>query len=144
VIVLLFGIGSWFGYVIISDALIQGLHVTSATLYGITPVLFKYLPFWLLVLLSPLLILLRDFTWKYYKRLYRPRPYHIVQELGMLARQSRSSSDIPGTSTSLALVPLGPSPSLSNSSFSKHLQEQPHHQDGFAFSQTEGQSAFLQ
>lgn len=141
-IVLLFGVASWFGYVLITDALIQSLNITSATLYGITQIIFKYRPFWLLVLISPPIVLLRDFTWKYYKRLYRPRPYHIVQEIEMLARRSRSTADVSGGK--LSGMPVGPSPSMSNSSFSRYLKEQPQHQDGFAFSQTEGQSALLQ
>ncbi|GAA6019012.1 hypothetical protein JCM10207_006287 [Rhodosporidiobolus poonsookiae] len=37
--------------------------------------------FWLTILLVPVLLLARDFAWKSYKRIFRPEPYHIVQEI---------------------------------------------------------------
>jgi phospholipid-transporting ATPase len=37
--------------------------------------------FWLMTLLMPVLCLLRDYIWKYVLRMYRPRSYHIVQEI---------------------------------------------------------------
>ncbi|GAA5828011.1 hypothetical protein JCM11251_005690 [Rhodosporidiobolus azoricus] len=43
--------------------------------------LWSSLVFWMVLLLMPVLLLTRDFAWKSYKRLFRPEPYHIVQEI---------------------------------------------------------------
>jgi phospholipid-transporting ATPase len=37
--------------------------------------------FWLVTIVLPVLCLLRDYSWKYYKRMYATRAYHIVQEI---------------------------------------------------------------
>lgn len=37
--------------------------------------------FWLMLLVLPIFALMRDFVWKYYKRMYVPEPYHVVQEM---------------------------------------------------------------
>ncbi|KAG2230112.1 hypothetical protein INT48_002466, partial [Thamnidium elegans] len=49
--------------------------------YGIVPMLWGNLNFWLFVLLVPFVCNLRDFVWKYIKRMYVPLPYHFVQEI---------------------------------------------------------------
>ncbi|CAO3683743.1 unnamed protein product [Rhizopus stolonifer] len=49
--------------------------------YGIVPMLWGNVNFWLFVILVPLVCNLRDFVWKYAKRMYRPLPYHFVQEI---------------------------------------------------------------
>ncbi|KAI9253687.1 hypothetical protein EDC94DRAFT_636528 [Helicostylum pulchrum] len=49
--------------------------------YGIVPMLWGNLNFWLFVLLVPFVCNLRDFVWKYVKRMYVPLPYHFVQEI---------------------------------------------------------------
>lgn len=36
---------------------------------------------WFTIVLLPIFLMLRDFTWKAYKRLFLPQPYHIVQEI---------------------------------------------------------------
>ncbi len=41
---------------------------------------------WASLLLIPIVGNLRDFSWKFYRRIFRPRPYHIVQEMDSLAR----------------------------------------------------------
>ncbi|GAA5915739.1 uncharacterized protein JCM6883_002941 [Sporobolomyces salmoneus] len=43
--------------------------------------LWSSLVFWLTIFGLPFLLLTRDFAWKSYKRLFRPEPYHIVQEI---------------------------------------------------------------
>ncbi|BGP52544.1 aminophospholipid translocase [Rhodotorula sphaerocarpa] len=43
--------------------------------------LWTSLVFWFTILGIPVLLLIRDFTWRSYKRLFRPEPYHIVQEI---------------------------------------------------------------
>lgn len=37
--------------------------------------------FWFMCIVLPVLALLRDFVWKYYKRTYMPSTYHVVQEM---------------------------------------------------------------
>ncbi|KAG0186244.1 hypothetical protein DFQ28_008143 [Apophysomyces sp. BC1034] len=49
--------------------------------YGMVPMLWGNINFWLFVILVPVVCNLRDFVWKYVKRMYRPLPYHFVQEI---------------------------------------------------------------
>ncbi|CCE64475.1 hypothetical protein TPHA_0H02720 [Tetrapisispora phaffii CBS 4417] len=37
--------------------------------------------FWLMIIVLPSLALLRDFAWKYYRRMYVPETYHVIQEM---------------------------------------------------------------
>ncbi|KAN0083007.1 hypothetical protein V8E54_002095 [Elaphomyces granulatus] len=53
----------------------------SREYYGIIPVVFKLPQFYLMAFVLPAVCLLRDFTWKYAKRMYYPQPYHHVQEI---------------------------------------------------------------
>ncbi|KAI5310643.1 hypothetical protein KEM55_004186 [Ascosphaera atra] len=53
----------------------------SMELYGIIPRLYTSPHFWLMALALPALNLIRDFTWKYMKRMYFAQPYHYVQEI---------------------------------------------------------------
>ena len=48
---------------------------------GVMPVLFTSPVFWLMITVLPVLCLLRDFAWKYAKRMYYPQAYHHVQEI---------------------------------------------------------------
>ncbi|KAJ8657110.1 hypothetical protein O0I10_007190 [Lichtheimia ornata] len=48
---------------------------------GIVPLLWGNANFWLFIILVPLICNLRDFLWKYAKRMYTPLPYHFVQEI---------------------------------------------------------------
>ncbi|KAL8828144.1 MAG: hypothetical protein Q9170_006727 [Blastenia crenularia] len=48
---------------------------------GVIPQLFSSPVFYLMTVLVPALCLLRDFSWKYGKRMYRPQAYHHVQEI---------------------------------------------------------------
>ena len=48
---------------------------------GVVPRLFTSPVFYLMALVLPGLCLLRDFAWKYCKRMYRPQTYHHVQEI---------------------------------------------------------------
>ena len=48
---------------------------------NILPVLFTTPAFWLMAVVLPALCLLRDFAWKYAKRMYFPQSYHHVQEI---------------------------------------------------------------
>ncbi|KAK3058945.1 aminophospholipid translocase [Extremus antarcticus] len=48
---------------------------------NVLPVLFTDPSFWLMAVVVPVLCLLRDFAWKYAKRMYFPQAYHHVQEI---------------------------------------------------------------
>ncbi|CAG8742916.1 15273_t:CDS:2, partial [Racocetra persica] len=48
---------------------------------GVIPRLFTSPIFYLFVLLVPVICLLRDYVWKYVKRMYRSRTYHTIQEI---------------------------------------------------------------
>ncbi|OJJ50555.1 hypothetical protein ASPZODRAFT_54615 [Penicilliopsis zonata CBS 506.65] len=49
--------------------------------YGTIPHVFKSPVFYLMAVVLPCFCLLRDFAWKYAKRMYYPQPYHHVQEI---------------------------------------------------------------
>ncbi|PBP17509.1 phospholipid-translocating P-type ATPase [Diplocarpon rosae] len=48
---------------------------------GVVPRLFTSPVFWLQGLVLPVLCLIRDFAWKYTKRMYYPQTYHHIQEI---------------------------------------------------------------
>ncbi|KAG8221375.1 Ca-transporting ATPase [Butyriboletus roseoflavus] len=48
---------------------------------GLVPRLWTDAVFYFTLLLLPVVCLARDLAWKYYRRTYHPRPYHIAQEL---------------------------------------------------------------
>ncbi|KAG1259632.1 hypothetical protein G6F68_007980 [Rhizopus microsporus] len=49
--------------------------------YGIIPELFGNINYWLFFIIVPLMCVLRDYLWKYVKRMYRPQSYHYIQEI---------------------------------------------------------------
>ncbi|CAO3618575.1 unnamed protein product [Cunninghamella echinulata] len=51
---------------------------------GIIPALWGNVNYWLFFILVPLACVLRDYMWKYYKRMYRTKNYHYVQEIQKL------------------------------------------------------------
>ncbi|CAI7624889.1 unnamed protein product [Penicillium pancosmium] len=53
----------------------------SQEYYGTVPVLFKLPQFYLMALVLPCICLMRDYAWKYAKRMYYPQQYHHVQEI---------------------------------------------------------------
>lgn len=53
----------------------------SMEYYGIIPVIFTLPQFYMMAIILPAICLLRDFAWKYAKRMYIPQPYHHVQEI---------------------------------------------------------------
>ncbi|KAJ5669043.1 phospholipid-transporting ATPase [Penicillium macrosclerotiorum] len=53
----------------------------STEYYGTIPVLFKSPIFYLMAIALPCICLMRDFAWKYAKRMYYPQNYHHVQEI---------------------------------------------------------------
>ncbi|KAL1977454.1 hypothetical protein VTN31DRAFT_313 [Thermomyces dupontii] len=48
---------------------------------GLIPVIFTLPQFYLMAIILPAICLVRDFAWKYIKRMYLPQPYHHVQEI---------------------------------------------------------------
>ncbi|KAJ3021203.1 UNVERIFIED_CONTAM: hypothetical protein HDU68_009759, partial [Siphonaria sp. JEL0065] len=76
-------LGSLAGWMILFPiyALLAPMIGLSPELYGIPGVLYSSATFWFSVLIIPVLPLVRDFTWKYYKRTYWPRSYHVIQEI---------------------------------------------------------------
>ncbi|OQE20479.1 hypothetical protein PENSTE_c013G08051 [Penicillium steckii] len=53
----------------------------SQEYYGTVPVLFKLPQFYLMAIILPCICLMRDYAWKYAKRMYYPQHYHHVQEI---------------------------------------------------------------
>ncbi|KAL1305891.1 hypothetical protein AAFC00_004037 [Neodothiora populina] len=53
----------------------------SMEYHGVLPRLLGSPVFWLMITVLPVLCLLRDFAWKYAKRMYYPQAYHHVQEI---------------------------------------------------------------
>jgi phospholipid-transporting ATPase len=53
----------------------------STEYYGTIPVIFKTPIFYLMAVVLPCICLMRDYAWKYAKRMYYPQHYHHVQEI---------------------------------------------------------------
>lgn len=53
----------------------------SREYFGVVPHTYRTGVFWLTLLVLPIFALLRDFAWKYYRRMYEPQTYHLVQEM---------------------------------------------------------------
>lgn len=53
----------------------------SREYFGVVPHVYGSGVFWLTLLVLPFFALIRDFVWKYYKRMYEPESYHLVQEM---------------------------------------------------------------
>ncbi|CAG8467752.1 4457_t:CDS:10 [Acaulospora colombiana] len=70
----------WMFFIIVYGTLAPKFKI-SEEYYGIVPKLFTSPAFYFTVLLVPIVCLLRDYAWKYMKRMYYPRSYHIVQEI---------------------------------------------------------------
>jgi phospholipid-transporting ATPase len=70
----------WWVFVV-AFAYVAPMANVSNELYGIIPHLYSSPVFWLQTLVLAVLCLLRDFTWKYVKRMYFPQTYHHIQEI---------------------------------------------------------------
>ncbi|KAJ3408052.1 hypothetical protein HDU80_007046 [Chytriomyces hyalinus] len=62
-------------------ALLAPMINLSPELYGIPGPLYSSVTFLATLFIVPVLPLVRDFVWKFYKRTYWPRSYHIIQEI---------------------------------------------------------------
>lgn len=73
-------LGIWFIFLPIYATVAPKLGF-STEYAGVLPKLFESPVFWLMIIVLPVLCLLRDFAWKYAKRMYYPQAYHHVQEI---------------------------------------------------------------
>lgn len=72
----------WFFYLIIVAYIAPAISVDSLPeYYGIVPMLWGNLNFWLFLIIVPFICNIRDFAWKYGQRAIKPMPYHQVQEI---------------------------------------------------------------
>ncbi|KAL0073550.1 hypothetical protein F4703DRAFT_1906959 [Phycomyces blakesleeanus] len=72
----------WFIYLPVVAYIGPAISVTVfPEYYGMVPMLWGNPNFWFFIILVPFTCNLRDFIWKYGKRMYRPMPYHFVQEI---------------------------------------------------------------
>lgn len=70
----------WWAFVVFYSYVAPMINFSNE-LYGIVPKLYTSPVFWLQSVLLAVLCLLRDFTWKYVKRMYKPKTYHHIQEI---------------------------------------------------------------
>jgi len=70
----------WLGFIAAYATVAPKINV-STEYHGIVPYLFTTPAFYLMAIVLPPLCLMRDFAWKYAKRMYRPQAYHHIQEI---------------------------------------------------------------
>ncbi|KAJ1335373.1 phospholipid-transporting ATPase [Microdochium nivale] len=70
----------WYVFVV-AYAYVAPMVGVSKEYHGLVPKLFANPVFWLQTVALPILCLLRDFAWKYAKRMYYPQTYHHIQEI---------------------------------------------------------------
>lgn len=70
----------WLGFLPIYATVAPLINV-SKEYRGVLAHLYPSATFWACIFVVPVLCLLRDLGWKYYKRMYRPESYHYVQEI---------------------------------------------------------------
>ncbi|KAI1476453.1 phospholipid-translocating P-type ATPase [Daldinia eschscholtzii] len=70
----------WYAFIVVYGIVAPKIGF-SKEYDGLVPKLFANPVFWLQTVALPLLCLLRDFAWKYAKRMYYPQTYHHIQEI---------------------------------------------------------------
>ncbi|KAI1212274.1 phospholipid-translocating P-type ATPase [Annulohypoxylon truncatum] len=70
----------WYIFIVVYGIVAPMVGI-SEEYHGLVPVLFSNPVFWLQTITLPMLCLLRDFAWKYAKRMYYPQTYHHIQEI---------------------------------------------------------------
>jgi phospholipid-transporting ATPase len=81
---LVISIGLWFAYLALYTPFTEAFFpATHFELAGMLRELMTSPVFWLTFPLVSIIVCTRDLAWKFYKRQYRPREYHIVQEIEM-------------------------------------------------------------
>ena len=72
----------WMGFIPAYAYAAPNIGAGFSTEYeGLIPHLYPNPTFWLMALVLPPICLMRDFAWKYVKRMYYPQSYHHVQEI---------------------------------------------------------------
>lgn len=116
-----FSAGLWYAFISLHKYTIWTLPNAS------TYELFEVPSFWAMVLLIPVVVCLRDFLWKFYRRQFCPHSYHIVQELKLVKTPKKGQK---GFKLPINLIYEG-------------TNRKPKRNLGFSFSQTFGQSRVL-
>ncbi|CAK7272517.1 aminophospholipid translocase [Sporothrix epigloea] len=70
----------WIAFIAVYGSVAPLIHI-STEYRGVVPRLYANAVFWLQTIVLAVLCLLRDFAWKYAKRMYRPQSYHHIQEI---------------------------------------------------------------
>ncbi|CAK7270470.1 aminophospholipid translocase [Sporothrix epigloea] len=70
----------WIAFIAVYGSVAPLIHI-STEYRGVVPRLYANAVFWLQTIVLAMLCLLRDFAWKYAKRMYRPQSYHHIQEI---------------------------------------------------------------
>lgn len=70
----------WYVFIAVYGTVAPMINI-SKEYHGVVPKLFTSPVFWAQSAVLPVACLLRDFTWKYVKRMYRPKTYHHIQEI---------------------------------------------------------------
>ncbi|CAR27725.1 hypothetical protein ZYGR_0N02110 [Zygosaccharomyces rouxii] len=70
----------WIVYFPIYAAIFPHANV-SREYYGVVSHTYSSATFWLMLIVLTVFALMRDFVWKYYRRMYAPEAYHVVQEM---------------------------------------------------------------
>ncbi|KAI9779356.1 MAG: hypothetical protein M1816_003603 [Peltula sp. TS41687] len=71
----------WMAFIPIYATIASSTMKFSTEYHGVIARLFTSPIFWLMALVLPVLCLLRDYSWKYAKRMYFPQTYHHIQEI---------------------------------------------------------------
>lgn len=117
-----FSAGLWYAFISLHKY--TGWSLPNASTYE----LFGVPAFWALVLLVPVIVCLRDFLWKFYRRQFCPHGYHIVQELKLVKPSKKDAKAV----------------KLPSNLVFEGTNRKPKRNRGFSFSQTFGQSRVLQ
>ena len=70
----------WLIFFPIYDSIFPCVSI-STEYFDVVPRVYCSGIFWLILLVLPFFTLIRDFVWKYYKRMYEPGSYHRVQDI---------------------------------------------------------------
>ena len=71
---------SWFVFFPLYDNILPHYFNVAEEIHGLTVPLYSSPVFWLFIMIVPALCLYRDIIWKYARRQYLPKSYHIIQE----------------------------------------------------------------
>lgn len=91
-VTLIFSVLSWFCYLIGYD--LVATYIFPSVNFELQNILLPLIispAFWFTSLLLPVFAIARDLGWKFYKRQYRPREYHIIQEIQLEEKRAGKS-----------------------------------------------------